>query len=336
MMMRPSFVTALAFLTLSLLLIFPLSADGADPEQHADRAASLRVLQADTDLGGLTGVCNEETGGVNFAENQDDLLSSAVCTCSEENNLEDLSSSLGGGDGQLILDIDLLNEILSNLSVDITWSCANGCATCNPANNVCGIITADYDADFSSTQTDLTVEDLFSGELSPDAGIGSFLQGSQMYEICMEYVSGGDGLAGTTACLGQTLGIEAIVDVNATEQPCMLSYQDQECDSCVLQQDGCWVADCSNHGEPVVNSCTGTGMDGIFQVLAFYTGDVDRNTLTVGTCDASSTSNGSGTGTNTNGDTEEANNSAAGASSGLVLAAASSALLLLANFIVSA
>ena len=42
--------------------------------------------------------------------------------------------------------------------------------------------------------------------------------------------------------------------------------------------------DCSIHGVPVVDSCAGTGMDGIFQVLAFYTGAVDRSTLTVGTC----------------------------------------------------
>ena len=289
--MRPSIVALVAFLTLPLLLV--LLVDGADPHPHGDRrtstdlrahAASLRALQGDSDLGALTAVCNEATGGVNLAENLSVLLSTADfqpnCTCSEDNNLEDFDVGFGGADG---FDIDALNEFFSNLFIDIAWSCENQCATCNPANDICGTFTAGLTADFAGTPTNLTLDDLFSGAFSPDTGFGAFLQGSQMFELCMDYVSGGDGLAGTTACVGNTLGIETF-SVNATEQPCMLSYEDQECDSCVIQENGCWVANCSIHGEPMVDSCAETGMDGIFQVLAFYTGAVNRSTLTVGTC----------------------------------------------------
>jgi len=282
MMMRPSLVAVVALLTLPLLLLV----DGADPAaQHSDDVRALRrALQGGGDLGALTALCNDETGGVNLAENLSVLLAAADfrpnCTCAEENNIDDFNEGSFGGDGGF--DIDVLNEFLSNLSIDIRWSCANGCATCNPATGVCGILTAGFTADFNGIPTNLTLEDLFSGAFSPDTGFGAFLEGGQTFELCMEYVSGGS-LAGTTACAGNTLGI-ATFTVNATEQPCMLSYQGQECDSCVIQQNGCWVADCSIHGEPVVDSCTGTGTDSIFQVLAFYGGTIDRSTLTVGTC----------------------------------------------------
>jgi len=304
-MMRPFFVTAVAFLTPPLLLFLD-GANGADPRpQHADTASSTstllrhdrlwraaasaslrRALQGGgPDLEALADVCDEETGQVRLAENLAALLGSDTlfqpsCTCSQNSNVDDdFGSSFGDVSGGGF-DIDLFNELISNLFIDISWSCDNQCATCH--GDVCGILSADYAVDFTGTPTNFTLEDLFSGAFAPDAGLGSFLQGSQTFQMCMEYVSG--DLAGTTACLSNTFDLETLSsNNNATEQqPCTLSYQGQDCDSCALLANGCWSADCSVHGVPVVDSCANTGMDGIFQVLAYYTGAVDSSTLTVG------------------------------------------------------
>jgi len=198
-----------------------------------------------------------------------------TCSCAENSNVEELESALGGAGG---FDIDLFNQLIGNLFIDIAWNCDNFCATCFPTG-ACGYIGANFDADFAGIPSDFTLEDLVGGAFN---SIGDLLTGTQIFSLCMDYSVGQTG----TVCVGSTLDVESLALPEGTEQPCDLSYQGVACNSCVIDPQGCWIADCSVHGVPSINTCTGTGVDGIFQILPYYTGNADTSALGVGVCGA--------------------------------------------------
>ena len=191
------------------------------------------------------------------------------CTCMSVSNVGDANNLFNDG-----FDLDLFSEFISNLNIDIEWTCKNKCATCFPTSD-CGIFLATSKTDYNGIPTNFTTDDLLN-LASMNLGFEEFLRGSQMEEYCFEYTAGQSG----RVCYGSTVDVETIAS-NTTELPCFISYDGVKCNACVLLGN-CWIADCDNHGVPIVNTCNGTGVDsGVFQILAYYANSTDPSDLIV-------------------------------------------------------
>jgi len=271
--------SALFCLLLGATQILGSVSAAADHDHDSGAAAAVqRVLQGGDESGfGVTACNNDSTPilGGSLQELFAPQLYDAACNCTDNSNLQTIAD-LGMGE----FNIDLLNEAISNLVIYSKWDCRNQCDICFP-DNTCGVFSADYLADYNGIESNITIEELLGGEFDPDTAFASLVEGSLEVELCLEYSTGQIG----TVCWGANLDLETQTDVNATERPCYISYNGVNCNSCTeTLPDGCWIADCSNHGETeMVNTCLGTGIAGLFQPIAYFSGGfVDRAELTSG------------------------------------------------------
>lgn len=198
------------------------------------------------------------------------------CSCVQDSNIDEFSNLVGEN-----FNLDAFSQFFSVLNIELKWSCANKCWTCFPSSD-CGIFRANSETDYEGIPTNFTSDDL-SGLISQELGFEDFLQGFQMQEFCLDYTAGLTG----QVCWGSTVDVQAVGE-NTRDLPCFMTYNGVECNSCVVTS-GCWFADCANHGVPVVNTCSGTGVDsGLFQVLAYYFGNTTSpgEQIFAGTCDS--------------------------------------------------
>lgn len=217
-------------------------------------------------------VCNDD-GTVNAAGTITPLISpeyQPICTCSEVNNFDSLSSF----DPSQGFEIDRFNQLISDLQIDIDWKCDNQCSMCFPLGD-CALVDVAFITAFEGIDASFSLADLLS--LDPNGGASQFLRGEQSTEICTEFTSGQTG----KACLKDTVGVD-FLDNSNVERPCSLTYNGLDCLSCTIDAAGCLIADCSNHGVSSVNTCAKTGVDTIFQILPFYTGAAIGGGLTLG------------------------------------------------------
>jgi len=301
----PAKMPKVPFLLLSWLSLFSLGTTTAAASDHATASSTgaahynhHRFLQLD-DLGvpgdlplptcdedgkpTLDGVASDLFGG-------DGQVYDSSCTCTEASNYEETFENIQGGDS---FNLTLIAQAISDLSINSEYNCKNQCPTCflpgdDSGTSSCGRYSARVFTDIAGLSS-ITAEDLIAVLNGTITGI---IEGNAGLEYCVEYTSG--PYISDTVCWGQSIDIatDTIDVVNATEFPCFISYNGQDCNSCSstnpTSQEECFIADCSNNGEmDPVNSCAGTGVSGQFQPLAYYGGGSRINFTTELTPDPS-------------------------------------------------
>jgi len=261
--------------------------NGAPEQEQQDEAASAaagtildRALQETPDFNLAGSTCEADgtpyLNGTALANLFADEFQ-PDCSCVEDSNIDEFGNLLGEG-----FDLGAFSQFFSDLNIEIEWSCVNKCWICFPSSD-CGIFRANAETDYEGIPTNFTGDDIISLSYQ-ELGFVDFLQGFQMQEYCFDYTLGLTG----QICWGSTVDVEAL-GANVTDIPCFMTYDSVECNSCVVSS-GCWIADCDNHGVPVVNTCDGTGVDsGLFQVLAYFGNTTNPGDLSVeSTCDGGS------------------------------------------------
>jgi hypothetical protein len=258
-----------------------------------------RRLQLGGELGeGLSGgTCVD--GEFTFSDGGLGVLTSAafddsfqpICSCSEKglDTLDALSDPSNLDQTNLTALVADINALIGQIDAETENSCVNSCEACYEGGTVCAILETSSSSKISFMDGNLTLESLLglaSQVNDTDALLDSFIPFLEEfyfnYKLCLTYTKGESG----KACLAVAVtDWTTLYNEEGPNIPCDLSYNGNSCSSCSIASDSqCLTASCSE--QEVIDTCTGTGLEGPYQFLKFFYGNnTEVNDLITGSCD---------------------------------------------------
>jgi hypothetical protein len=254
-------------------------------------------------------ICAPEANGIVFPDDDFNIQlfrndAAPMCSCYEKDNTDlVLFSLLNDNSANVTEYLNKLNKAFSRIVGVIEYECSNTCEHCftsvknsssssstnSERDTFCGILQTNESSTYRGTEGNFSMEEYSTGRISAASWERLFSESSFSISTCIEYTKNEVG----TLCYGSSF------QNLSTTPTCYVQYNDTLCQSCTfphnpiydvnVTNNDCFIVDCSNiiPSASVINTCTGTGYNGIFRFMELIENGIPNTTTSVivGSCD---------------------------------------------------
>jgi hypothetical protein len=293
-----------ALLTTETMTATTLSAPQSTPAKKAPSTTTNQVTAIQRD-------CSPNADGVVFSDDDFNThifsnVAEPQCTCSSQDNTDIVLLSLVGDNSTNVTQyLTKLNHAVANIVGVAEYNCVNQCEHCfrtrgtgsttqnhdDDDDAFCGIIQTNETSTYRGTEGNFTVDEYSSGTIAAASWDRIFSDSAFAITTCITYTQNEVG----TLCFGSSFE-----NLSTALPTCYVQYNATKCNSCNFQynpitdvnitNNDCFIVDCSNivPNAALINTCNGTGYDGIFRFLQVMENGITNattTTVTVGSCD---------------------------------------------------
>jgi hypothetical protein len=248
-------------------------------------------------------ICSPDANGVVFPDDDFNIQlfrsdAEPMCSCYERDNTDLVLFSLVNDNSANVTEyLQKLNKAFSRIVGVIQYECVNTCEHCftlSDSDNesdasFCGILQTNESSTYRGTEGNFSMKEYSTGQITAASWERLFSESSFSISTCIEYTKNEVG----TLCFGSHFW-------NLSTTPtCYVQYNDTLCQSCSfpyspindvnVTNNDCFIVDCTNidPDASIINTCNGTGYNGIFRFVELIENGVLNNStsVTVGSCD---------------------------------------------------